>query len=336
VSEGTFYSVLTTIQAPTECARRLADCLGRHGATLVVAGDKKGPEAFDLPGTEFLSLEAQLASPFRLAKLLPTGHYARKNVAYLHAIRLGAKCIYETDDDNAPNDAWAPRSRTAPARRVTPRPWLNVYRLFTDELIWPRGFPLTRVSDPATWQQEGVDPREVSSPIQQGLADLSPDVDAVWRLLLDREFRFRSAESVWLPPDTWCPFNSQSTWWWAEAFPLLYLPSFCSFRMTDIWRSFIAQRCLWELGAGVVFHAAEVEQERNIHSLMRDFEDEIPGYLGNERLVKTLSVLSLTSGPGGVLGNLRQCYDALINAEFFPQQEAQLVDAWIRDISGCT
>ena len=38
---------------------------------------------------------------------------------------------------------------------------------------------------------------------------------------------------------------------------LMYLPSTCTFRMTDIWRSLIAQRCLWELGQGVVFHAAD-------------------------------------------------------------------------------
>jgi hypothetical protein len=43
--------------------------------------------------------------------------------------------------------------------------------------------------------------------------------------------------------------------------PLLYLPSHCCFRMTDIWRSFIAQRCLWELGHWVVCQAPELELE---------------------------------------------------------------------------
>jgi len=32
---------------------------------------------------------------------------------------------------------------------------------------------------------------------------------------------------------------------------LMYLPIKASFRMTDIYRSFVAQRCLWELGEGV-------------------------------------------------------------------------------------
>ncbi len=89
---------------------------------------------------------------------------------------------------------------------------------------------------------------EVSSTsIQQGLANGSPDVDAVWRLILDRNFAFSDGAPVVLEAGNWSPFNTQSTWWWPIAYPLLYLPSYCSFRTCDIWKSFIAQRCLWEL-----------------------------------------------------------------------------------------
>jgi hypothetical protein len=113
---------------------------------------------------------------------------------------------------------------------------------------------------------------------------------------------------------------------------LLYLPSYCSFRMTDIWRSFIAQRCLWELGQGVVFHAAEVVQERNQHDLMRDFSDEVPGYRRNRELARRLQDLSLQPGRGAVTDNLRRCYDALVAAEFFPATELELLDAWRRGL----
>ena len=51
-----------------------------------------------------------------LAKLLPVGHYVRKNLGYLLAMSAGAACIYETDDDNAPNAAWRPREVTTAAR----------------------------------------------------------------------------------------------------------------------------------------------------------------------------------------------------------------------------
>src|SRR5262249_28696429 len=138
--------------------------------------------------------------------------------------------------------------------------------------------------------------------------------------------------SVWLPPGTWCPFNSQSTWWWPEAYPLLYLPSFCSFRMTDIWRSFVAQRCLWELGHGLVFHAPEVFQDRNTHNLMRDFKDEVPGYLQNDAIIARLSTLSLAVGRDAVGENLIRCYEALVAGGFIPTEELPLVRGWVEDI----
>jgi hypothetical protein len=325
-------AVVTTVQAPTACMRRLAEVLRAEGRPLIVVGDRKGPAGYDLPGAEFYPLAEQLRLPFRLAAALPVGHYARKNLGYLIAIARGAGCVYETDDDNMPNDRWQVRRLHTPAERVEPRPWLNVYRLFCDEPIWPRGFPLDRVLDPGTYRHTPSACAVVEAPIQQGLADLAPDVDAVWRLVIGREVFFGRRPSVWLPPGTWCPFNSQTVWWWPAVYPLLYLPSYCSFRMTDIWRSFVAQRCLWELGLGVVFHEAEVVQQRNEHGLMRDFTDEIPGYQRNGDLVRCLDGLRLEPGPTAVGTNLARCYRALAAGGFFPADELSLVDSWLDDV----
>jgi hypothetical protein len=172
----------------------------------------------------------------------------------------------------------------------------------------------------------------VNSPIQQGLADGSPDVDAIWRLVLDKLFRFKPGASVALMSGVWCPFNSQSTWWWPEAYPLMYLPSFCTFRMTDIWRSFVAQRCLWALGGVVAFHAAEATQKRNAHNLMRDFQDEVPGYMANNQIALLLEEQTLESGPGAVGANLLKCYETLVQHEIMPRKELALVKAWLGDI----
>ena len=121
------FAVVTTIQAPTPAVRELRRRLAEVGGRLVVAGDRKGPAAFELPDCDFLGLDAQRASGFALAQALPTGHYARKNVGYLHAIRAGAACLYETDDDNAPLATWAPRAETVAApRRVAGTGWTNV------------------------------------------------------------------------------------------------------------------------------------------------------------------------------------------------------------------
>lgn len=325
--------VVTSIQSPTKSMRTLSSALMASRSTLLVVGDDRGPTEFDLPQAELIALPDQMTLPFTLARILPVGHYARKNLGYLIAFARSFPCIYETDDDNAPNGAWRLRSETTYCQQVTARTWANVYRLFSNDLIWPRGFPLHLVNDSATSCHDSESPSApLVCPIQQGLADLSPDVDAAWRLLLDSDYYFTNFKSVWLPPGTWCPFNSQSTWWWPAAYPLMYLPSHCSFRMTDIWRSFVAQRCLWELGYGLAFHPPEVAQERNFHNLMKDFEQEVPGYLYNEKIVHTLASLNLRPGPSETASNLLRCYEKLVDGKFFPPQELKLVEAWLADI----
>jgi hypothetical protein len=324
--------VITTINPPTSCVKRLVAKLP-SSSELVVIGDAKGPLGY-LEGSRihFYGLDKQMGLDFPLALLLPTGHYARKNLGYLIAMQRGASVIYETDDDNAPNETWKQRGKTVSATEVGSKGWLNVYSLFTDGVIWPRGLPLTHALTPFLKnhiQQE----RWIDAPIQQGLANGSPDVDAIWRMLYGSvPFNFDKGGSWCLRPNVWCPFNSQNTWWWPEAFPLMYLPSYCSFRMTDIWRSFIAQRCLWELGAGVVFHAADVVQERNQHSLLTDFKDEVPGNLLNEEIVEILGSLRLKSGRENVCSNLIYCYEALCARGIFPNLELPLVRAWVDSI----
>jgi hypothetical protein len=327
--------VITTIQEPTPCMRLLAERALEHGLQWIVVGDRKGPARFSLPPAELLSIDEQKELQFRIAPLLPERHYARKNIGYLVAISRGCDCIYETDDDNAPTDAWHVRTLETQARQVRRRAdvrWANVYEAYTTELIWPRGLPLNRAR--RRFSEDFELPStlvRVKAPIQQGLANGSPDVDAVWRLILDHEITFKDARSILLPRGVWCPFNSQNTWWWKDAFPLLYLPSYCSFRMTDIWRSFIAQRCLWELDYELEFHRADVEQTRNEHDLMRDFDQETVGYLRNEEIREVLESCDLSSGPSHITDNLWDCYEALVRSGVMRDQELDLLDPWIQD-----
>jgi STELLO glycosyltransferase-like protein len=331
-----FYTVITTIAEPTACVLGLVTRLEAVGGRLVVAGDSKGPARFEIGNTDFLSIEEQRSMPFKIAKLLPECHYTRKNLGYLYAISKGADCIYETDDDNAPLEHWKLRDELVrDIDEVLPQgsgevEWLNIYRYFSDENIWPRGLPLDKITQTPPAFKNCNENR--LAPIQQGLVNNSPDVDAIWRLSQDRLFDFDTRASIVLAPGLWCPFNTQSTWWWSQAYPLMYIPSFCSFRMCDIWKSFVAQRCLWELGYGVVFHSPEVYQDRNPHDLMKDFTDEIPGYTGNHKIAQVLTELKLKAGAGNQLDNLILCYEALIKAGFFPEKELELVLAWAEDL----
>lgn len=326
-------TVLTTIQSPTSSVLALKKALDKARCPLIVIGDKKGPFEYAVDDAELVTLEAQKKLSFKIVERLPAGHYARKNIGYLLAMSRGATSIYETDDDNAPLPTWKWRQLKVKARGIDSTGWINVYRCFTQENIWPRGYPLHLAAEqPPPPLVDG--PVEVEAPIQQGLSNGAPDVDAVWRMALGKKITFEEKPSVYAGRGVWCPFNSQSTWWWPAAYPLMYLPSYCSFRMTDVWRSLVAQRCIWELGTGMIFHPAEVVQERNAHNIMQDFQDEIPGYLKNCDIVNMISGLPLKPGAEHVGTNLLHCYETMVANEIFPPTELQLVRAWLADVDG--
>jgi hypothetical protein len=324
--------VVTSINAPNTALRSLARGSRTHGARFLVVGDTKSPPTFELEGCSYFDVEAQRASGTRFARECPTRHYARKNVGYLLAIQGGAQLIIETDDDNLPRAGFfTPRSRVVDTASVAGAGWVNVYRYFSNEKLWPRGLPLDSIQrDPPPF--EGLATGPVDCPIQQGLADENPDVDALYRLIEPLPQYFRRDRRVALGRGSLCPFNSQNTTWWPDAYPLLYLPAHCSFRMTDIWRSFVAQRIAWENGWSVLFHEPTVWQERNDHDLMRDFADEVPGYLNNGAIGRALLALELSPGVDAIPDNLRRCYRALIDLRVVGDAELPLLDAWLESI----
>lgn len=322
--------LVTSIHAPNAAMRELAAGCVKHDWDFIIVGDSTSPSDFKLEGCRFLSLESQQESSFTLAEICPERSYTRKNLGYLEAIRAGAEVIVETDDDNHPQESfWIPRNRAVNCRAVEANGWVNAYRYFTSDFIYPRGLPLRYSRD------EPPDPKESSiavCPIQQGLADHDPDVDAVYRMLFPLPFQFdTNIPPVILKAAAWCPFNSQNTTFFEEAFPLLYLPAHCSFRMTDIWRSFVAQRVLHEIGHGVLFHGPTVWQERNEHDLDRDFADEIPGYLYNSRIRESLLEISFGSSASTRL-MMERCYERLMRSGWVGVGEESLLTAWFNDL----
>jgi len=310
-----------------------AGCLEQEWGFLVI-GDTKSPADFNLRGARFMSVESQLKTGFQYAGLAPVRHYARKNIGYLVAMREGAQTIVETDDDNFPSPPfWHPGSTDQRAHVVSQPGWTNVYRYFTDVPIWPRGYPLDLVHA-AVPPRADLPVRYVHCPVQQGLVNENPDVDAIYRLVLPLPQNFRREPAVALTGGAWCPFNSQNTVWHRDAFPLLYLPAHCSFRMTDIWRSFVVQRILAANGLGLLFTSASAVQERNEHNLMSDFAAEVPGYNHNRALMACLEKLPLTADPRQIGENLLACYRALVQLGLFPEDELPLVRAWLSDLEG--
>jgi hypothetical protein len=311
-------------------------CL-EHGHSFYVIGDAPSPENFSLEGCDFYSLERQRNLGFKLTGILPERHYSRKNIGYLLAIQNGSEMILETDDDNDPYESfWRKREQKQKIHQLTGNGWTNVYQYFTDDIIWPRGLPLDAIHSSLP-NHLSLNRKEIDCPIQQGLVNGDPDVDAIYRMIFSHPTRFSFNRLLSMPialsNGSWCPFNSQNTAWFPEAFPLLYLPSYCSIRMTDIWRSFIAQRIAWENGWSILFSGPDIYQDRNKHDLMKDFSDEVVGYLHNRRIGEMLAHLPLRLGVEHISENLLICYRAMIAAGLLPEKEMTLLEAWIEDVN---
>jgi len=319
------YCVVTTINPPTKAIERLYEIFGSN---FIVVGDKKTPTDWNYKDVTYIPYVDLGKNWFEGVD--PVNHYARKNLGYLEAMRRGATYIYSTDDDNIPNDGFEIRDNEVISNTSIINGWLNVYDIVgsTSDKIWPRGLPLSKINN-ISFCPLGI--LGFTSSIQQGLADGEADVDAIWRLVFNKPVYFPNKKSIYLDTKCWCPFNSQSTHFFKKAFPLMYLPVTVSFRMTDIFGSFVAQRCLWEIGEGVTFHSpSEVFQDRNEHNLLNDFESEISGYLNSDKIATILRDLELKQGEDNICENMVTCYEALMNAGIVAYQEIRCLKQWIK------
>ena len=317
------FIVITTINEKTKAICEFEKLAGWH---IVIVGDKKSRPIASGPNLTFLSIEDQQKLGFTITAKLPYNHYTRKNIGYLYAIREGANVIYDTDDDNVPYPHWGLEPFECNKLIQGESNFVNIYRHFSYERIWPRGFPLDLI-------RQSEKPTVSTTPsvrvgVWQGLADIDPDVDAIYRLIFNKPVTFERKEPVALPPGKYCPFNSQNTFWTRDAFPFLYLPATTSFRFTDILRGFIAQRLLWILGMHLGFHQATVYQKRNAHDFMRDFKDEVECYLNVKPIVKMINDMDFS---GEFTSDILKLYKDLSRAGFVEYREVEILDAWLND-----
>lgn len=265
-----------------------------------------------------------------MAELLPWNHYARKNIGYLFALSHGAKIIYETDDDNEIMGELSP----CPSKGLLPGIYtqnscVNIYAYFGHPEIWPRGYPLEFICKASPFTLST--PQNCSVGIEQGVVNGSPDVDALFRLTQDKQVIFEHQPACFLPPKTFCPINSQNTFFHPAAFFTLYLPSFVSMRVSDIWRGYVAQKLIWSEGACLAFSGPSAFQRRNEHCLLHDFRLEQALYLQSGSLVEFLREWK---DDGGISSHQRMTllFQDLVRKDFLKQEEFPLLEAWIHDL----
>jgi len=236
------YIVITTINYPTEAVISFSQM---NDYQLIVVGDKKTPTDWCLDNVDYMSVIEQENMDFELSKVLPYNHYCRKMLGYLKSIQNGADYIVDTDDDNIPKQNWEfPQFDYQYDCIIGDLGFVNIYQLYTKQNIWPRGLPLNLIKTHFELEKY-LSLKDCQVGIWQGLADEDPDVDAIYRLTRSKLCYFDEREPVVLGKGTVSPFNTQNTLIRKDLFALMYLPTYVTFRFTDILRGLIAQPIMW-------------------------------------------------------------------------------------------
>jgi len=350
---GSTCGVITTILEVNEA---VVYFVANHNASLIVVGDLKTNhtewDAFQRERSEsvvYLSPTTQRQLPFKVLRYIPWNHFGRKSVGFLYAIAAGCERIFDFDDDNhlqRPDgfvrvSTWTRYELNSKANDVHV---FNPYPFFqptNDTFVWPRGFPLQFIRDERTYNVDSPswtlnhakDEDFETLAVIQSLADHDPDVDAIYRMTSPLPIRFRREKSILLPPrGVYTPWNAQAVLLSKPAFFGLLLPVTVTGRVSDIWRSYITTRLLWETRYKMGFSSAFVTQYRNPHSYMVDFVDEDDLYNKVDDLLEALA--SWTSHG---LDHLEDAYVQLIEKLVFQTKilgevDLLLAKAWVKDL----
>ena len=319
--------VITSIFDPTEAVILFSKMTDYR---LIVVGDKKTPQNWNCDNVDFISARQQEDLDFNLVKSLPYNHYCRKMIGYLKAISQGAEYIVDTDDDNIPKNDWNfPNFDNDFDCIAQDQSFVNIYQLYTKQKIWARGLPLNLIAKQFDLEKL-IENKQCKVGIWQGLADEDPDVDAIYRLTSDTPCYFDERSPIVLDKGTISPFNTQNTIVRKELFALLYLPTYVTFRFTDILRGLIAQPIMWLYDYKLGFTNATVVQKRNPHDYMKDFISEIPMYEHTEKVIELVS--NSISKDNTIETNLYNSYDALLKANIVRDVEMETLTAWLNDL----
>ena len=354
------WGVVTTIFEPSEAVRRW---LRMEGWCLVIVGDKKSPKVYDTRWTPgegndavvYLSPEDQEALNNEFVNALPWNNFGRKNVGFLYAIMHGATVIWDFDDDNmlkfwipsaapegAPSlSAAIPSSQGVETIQVLEPynhsfPTYNPYPALGAPTLpsWPRGLPLSHIKLSESYDSQ-IKIRDInhnSIAVLQSLAEHQPDLDAIYRITMPVPFSFkRSNETkpLLVPMGVLTPYNAQATLHLQPGFWALLLPITVHGRVSDIWRSYFAQRLFWDVGLQVGFLPRPiVVQDRNPHSNLGDLDAERDLYQKSEHLVE---FLGKWEGKGKTLiERVEELWVALYERQYIEHADVLLLQQWLQ------
>lgn len=354
------WAVLTTIFSVSKAIRnqiKLPDWC------LVIVADRKTPQDFmqAIPEEKrknvvYLTVEYQEGLANQFVRAIPWNNFGRKNIGYMYAIQHGATVLWDFDDDNIlkhtdPSVSGVPHLDMEAQNGIgtdfvsIQTPDNGGYRTFNPYPTvhapalpcWPRGLPLQDIKQEKSFKSPLREDKVVKQSIGvlQSLADIQPDVDAIYRFTMKIPFSFDSSVEVrplLVPKRTLTPYNAQATLHFQKAFWALFLPVTVQGRVSDIWRSYIAQRLFWDCGLSLGFSSRPlVNQDRNYHDLIKDLSAEDDLYKKGEQLVDFL--LSWRSTADSLKKRVLELYIAMYERAYLEEKDVLLVQLWLSNLS---
>jgi len=271
---------------------------------------------------------------------------ARRNIAFLEALKWGADVIYSWDNDNLPVDTahfWhfensnfelfngikITGSDTLRARSggaVDSERWFDPGSLLipaTRHRGFPHDKPISKLASSVTDARIGV---------AAGLVIGDPDIDAATRMEHRPDIssvHILGSTGAVVDPHTWTVFNSQNTAVIRELMPAWFMMPGVG-RHDDIYASLIVQRVARERDLHVYFGPPFTYQQRNEHNLVADLRNEIDGMENVRKLAAVLDDITL---PGkSVIEDTCVIYSALRYCPFLPIESVNAALLWLEDV----
>lgn len=259
---------------------------------------------------------------------------ARRNIAFLEALKWGADVIYSWDDDNLPMSAGHFHWMTIPFHQR-----FNGIKVEAPEWFDPGYLLIPRT------RHRGIPSRKFDAPraghvvdarigVAAGLVIGNPDIDATTRIEHSPDIgavHLLGQTGVVVDPHTWTVFNTQNTAVIRELIPAWFLMPNVG-RHDDIYASLIIQRVARERDLHVHFGPPFTYQQRNEHKLITDLRAEIDGMENTEKLADLLDSIILPTK--SVIEDTRIIYEQLCRCSFIPEASARVGLIWLEDCEG--
>ena len=108
----------------------------------------------------------------------------------------------------------------------------------------------------------------------------------------------------------------------------MFLPISVPGRVSDIWRSYIAQRLLWDAGKYIAFTKPMVIQKRTTHNFMRDFDAEQDLYYKSGAFINFLAKWDGSHLPS-MPERMELLYIDLFERNYIELSDVLAVQAWL-------